>query len=218
MKTIDVNVIPQIITDHTQLISRMGANVGTQIFKVEVRYAWQGGQEGFEKDALAIKSGEKKGFILNRSPRRLIAKNILIAGVCLVQDMDGDYCIAINPKEDNTADMLVPINEHTLEVVGKTTQDAISEAIRGEKDHFFLDGKALVAMLNASMKKEVQYLEDLIESCKKMVTTLKGDIAQNEKKAQDVSDAWIKSAIPDSVVMPSGTEGTNVRITVNEND
>jgi hypothetical protein len=130
--------------------------------------------------------------------------------------MDGDYCIAINPKEDNTADMLVPINEHTLEVVGKTTQDAIAEAIRGEKDHFFLDGKALVAILNVSMKKEVQYLEDLIENCKKMVTTLKGDIAQNEKKAQDVSDAWIKSAIPDNVVMPSGTEGTNVRITVNE--
>jgi hypothetical protein len=148
----------------------------------------------------------------------LLAKNILIAGVCLVNDLDGDICIAINPKDDGTADMLLPINENTLNIMGKTTADAIAEAVKGEKDHFFLDGKALVSVINAAMKKEIQYLEELKENINKMITTLKGDVALNEKKAQEVADAWNNSALPVNVEMPSGTTGTNVHLTVNDNN
>jgi hypothetical protein len=215
MKTIDVNIIPSIVTGNTQLISKVGANVGTQIFKVDVRYAWQGGKEGFEKDKRAIELGEKHGFILNRSPRRLLAKNILIAGVCLVEDVDGEVCIAINPKEGGNADMVLPINEKTLDIMGKTTADAIKEAIKGEKDHFFLDGKTLVSILNAAVKKEVQYLEELKENITKMIGTLNADIKLNEKKAQEVAEAWSNSALPVDVQMPSGVNGSNVHITVN---
>lgn len=216
MKTIDVNVIPSIVTGNTQLISKVGANVGTQIFKVEVRHAWQGGQEGFEKDKRAIETGEKKGFILNRSPRRLLAKNILIAGVCLVNDVDGDVCIAINPKENGSADMILPINEKTLDVMGKTTAEAIAEAIKGEKDHFFLDGKTLVSLINGTMKKEVQYLEELKENISKMIGTINADIKLNEKKAQEVDDAWNNSALPTQVDMPATPSGSNVHIVVNQ--
>lgn len=219
MKTIDVNVIPTVVTGNTQLISKIGANVGTQIFKVDVRLAWPcANKADFEAEKRKYETGEKKGFILNRSPRRLLAKNILIAGVCLVKDVDDDVCIAINPHDDGTADMMLPINEHTLDVLGKTTAEAISEAIKGEKDHFFLDGKALVAVLNGAMKKEIQYLEDMIENCKKMVTTLKGDINMNEQKAQQAADAWNNSALPVQVDMPAGMTGTNVHITVNQED
>ena len=135
-----------------------------------------------------------------------------------LKDVDDDVCIAINPHDDGTADMMLPINEHTLDVLGKTTAEAISEAIKGEKDHFFLDGKALVAVLNGAMKKEIQYLEDMIENCKKMVTTLKGDINMNEQKAQQAADAWNNSALPVQVDMPAGVTGTNVHITVNQED
>lgn len=219
MKTIDVNVIPNIITGNTQLISKVGANVGTQIFKVDVRLAWPcANKNEFEAEKRKYETGEKKGFILNRSPRRLIAKNILIAGVCLVHDVDEDICIAINPHDDGTADMLLPINEHTLDIMGKTTADAISEAIKGEKDHFFLDGKALVTIINAAMRKEIQYLEDHIEVCRKMITTLRNDVAQNEQKAQQVADAWNNSSLPVNVDMPAGTNGSNVHIVVNSKE
>lgn len=219
MKTIDVNIIPNLVTDNTQLISKIGSNLGTQIFKVEVRLAWPcANKADFEAEKRKYETGELKGFIMNRSPRRLIARNILIAGTCLVKDLDGDICIAINPHDDGTADMLLPINEHTLDVMGKTTADAVAEAVKGEKDHFFIDGKTLVAILNAAMRKEVQYLEDLIENCKKMVVTLKGDISNNEKKAQEVADAWNKSALPVNIEMPAGAKGTNVHITVNDTE
>lgn len=220
MKTIDVNVIPQVVVGNTQLISKIGANVGTQIFKVDVRLAWPcANKNEFEAEKRKYETGEKKGFILNRSPRRLIAKNILIAGVCLVEDpVNNEICIAINPRDNGTADMILPINEHTLDKLGKTTADAISEAIKGERDAFFLDGKTLVSILNAAMDREIQYLEDHIEVCKKMITTLKGDVNLNKQKAQQVADAWNNSALPVNVEMPSGTNGANVHITVNKQE
>lgn len=214
MKTLNVNVVPEIVSKNTQLISKVGGLAGTQVFKVETRMAWQGGQEGFEKDKRAVETGEKKGFILNRSPRRLLAKTVLITAVALVKDIDDDVCIAVNPHEDDTADMLLPINDKTLEAVGKTTADAIKEAIHGDKEHFFIDGKALVQIINAQMKKEIEALESLKEDICKMINTLKGDISNNEKKAKDAADAWINSALPVNVDMPAGVSGANTIISV----
>jgi hypothetical protein len=217
MKTIDVNIASPIVTNNVQLISKIGSNLGTQFFKVEVRLAWQGAQEGFERDKKAIENGEKKGFILNRSPKRLLAKNFLIAGTVLVKDPmnDDEVGIAINPHEDGTCDLFLPITESTLRTMGKTTADAVAEAIKGEKDHFFLDGKTLVKILNDAMRREIQYLEEHIQVCQKMVVTLKGDISNNENKAKQVEDAWINSALKTTVDMPGGT-GTIVTVNKTE--
>lgn len=207
MKTIDVNIsAPAIVTNNVQLISKIGSNLGTQFFKVDVRHAWQGGQEGFERDKKAIECGEKKGFILNRSPRRLLAKNFLIAGTVLVKDPvnDDEIGIAINPHEDGTCDLFLPITETTLRTMGKTTAEAISEAIKGEKDHFFLDAKTLTKILNDAMRREIAYLEEHITVCQKMLVTLKGDITNNENKAKQIEDQWVKSAIKADVEMPGG--------------
>lgn len=206
MKTIDVNIMSPVVTNNVQLISKIGSNLGTQFAKVEVRMAWQGGQEGFERDKKAIESGEKKGFILNRSPRRLLAKNFLIAGTVLVKDPmnDDEIGIAINPHEDGSCDLFLPITESTLKTMGKTTAEAVAEAIKGEKDHFFLDIKTLAKILNDAMNREIQYLEEHIKVCQKMVVTLKGDISNNELKGKTAEDNWIKSAIPTDVDMPNG--------------
>lgn len=219
MKTIDVNVIPSIVTENTQLISKVGALNGTQIFKVETRLAWPcASKEEFEVEKRKYDTGEKKGFILNQSPVRILLKNLLIAGVSLVNDIDGEVCIAINPHEDDTADLILPINKNTLETLGKTTRDAISAAVKGEKDAFFINGKEVANIVNAYMQKQIQQLEELKENINKMVVKMKGDISNNEKKAQDASDAWVNSALPVSVEMPSGANGTNVHITVNETE
>lgn len=215
MKTIDVNIIPPIVAENTQLISKVSSLNGTQIFKVETRLAWPcATKEEFEAEKRKYDTGEKKGFILNQSPVRILLKNILIAGVALVRDVDDEICIAINPHQDDTADIIVPISKNILESFGKTTRDAIQAAIRGEKDAFFLNGKEVAAMVNAYMSKQIAQLEELKENINKMVVKLKGDIANNENKAQAASDAWTNSALPVSVEMPSGANGTNVHLTV----
>lgn len=219
MKTIDVNVIPSIVAENTQLISKIGGLNGTQVFKVETRLAWPcASKEEFEIEKRKYDTGEKKGFILNQSPIRILLKNILIAGVNLVYDLDGEICIAINPHEDDTADLILPISNNLLDTFGKTTRDAIKAAINGEKDSFFIDGKEVASIVNAYMLKQVTQLEELKENINKMVVKLKGDISNNEKKAQEAKDAWVKSALPVKVDMPSGVNGTNVHLTVNDSE
>lgn len=205
MKTIDVNIATPGVAENVQLISKIGSNLGTQFFKVEVRMAWQGQQEGFERDKMKIESGEKAGFILNRSPRRFLAKNFLIAGTILTKDpIDQTLGIAINPTDDGGCDLFLPINDDTLKTMGKTTTEAIAEAIKGEKDHFFLDGKTLAKVLNDAAKREIGYLEELITNCQKMIVTLKGDIANNENKAKLAEQQWINSAITPDVNFRGG--------------
>lgn len=211
MKTLDVNINTPGVAQHVQLISKIGSNLGTQFFKVDVRMAWQGGQEGFERDKRAIESGEKAGFILNRSPKRFLAKNFLIVGTILTKNpIDDTLCIVINPHDDGGGDLILPVNDHTLQIMGKTTADAIAEAVKGEKDHFFLDAKTLVKFLNDAMKREVALLEDLKVSVDKMITTLKGDINENETKAKLAEEQWIKSAVTPDVDFKSGKAVINV--------
>lgn len=207
MKTIDVNIAtPPVVANNVQLISKIGSNLGTQFCKVDVRMAWPGGQEGFEKDLAAIKSGDKKGFILNRSPRRLLEKSFLIAGTVLVKDPlnDDEICIGVNPHEDGTFDLLLPISESTLKSMERTTAEAVAEAVRGETDHFFLDAKALAKILNDAMQREIKYLEEHITTCQKMLTTLRGDVTNNENKAKMICDQWLNSALKVNLEMPKG--------------
>ena len=51
-----------------------------------------------------------------------------------------------------------------------------------------------------------------------MITTLKGDIDSNEKKAKQAYDAWAESPLPVNIDMPSGVTGSNVHISVTEKD
>lgn len=216
MKEVNVNINTPGVAQHVQLISKIGSNLGTQFCKVEIRMAWRGGKDGFEKDKLAINSGERGGFILNRSPKRFIAKNFMITGTILTKDeITNELCIIINPKEDGTFDLRLPVNDTTLRVMGKTTRDAITEAIKGEKDHFFLDVRTLANVLNEYNKNEISMLEDLIAACQGMITTLKGDINDNEFKAKQVNDAWVNSALPQNLDMPGGA---NVHVTVTEKE
>lgn len=214
MKTIDVNITPSVVDAHAQLCSQVGSLTGKKFFKVEARMAWQGAQEGFEKDKLAIASGERAGFILNRSPRRLLCKDFLVAGVIITKDIDETYGLAVNPKDNGECDLFLPLEDNVITTLGKTTVDAIKEAIRGEKDHFFLDAQSLVKVLNDAMRKEISLLEAHITACQKMLTTLKGDIASNEQKAKDANDRWIKSAVPVEVT----TGGDKVVMTINKSE
>jgi hypothetical protein len=75
-----------------------------------------------------------------------------------------------------------------------------------------------VKFLNALMQKDIENLEAVKESINKMITTLKGDIDANEKKAKQAHDAWVESPLPVDINMPSGVTGSNVHISVTEKD
>lgn len=214
MKEVNIDITTSGVAENMQLISQIGSGLGKPLFKVDVRHAWQGGQEGFERDKAAVASGEKKGFILNRSPRRLLIKNILITGAVITSSVDDELVIGINPHEDGSFDLTLPVDSNMINTLGKTTVEAIGEAIKGQKDHFFIDGKTLVKVVNDAIEREIMHLEQHITVCQKMLTTLKGDKSENEKKVKFCDDAWVKSAIP----APVNLTGRNAVITVTENE
>ena len=45
-KIIDINFVPDVVRDNMQLISKVSSLNGTQVFKVEVKDAWFGADEG----------------------------------------------------------------------------------------------------------------------------------------------------------------------------
>lgn len=203
-KEVNIDITTSGVAENMQLISQIGSGLGKPLFKVDVRMAWQGGSEGFERDKAAIASGEKKGFILNRSPRRILIKNILITGAVLTRSIDDELIIGINPHEDDTFDLTIPVDRGSLNTLGKTTMEAIGEAIHGQKDHFFIDGKSLVKIVNDAIEREITHLESHITACQKMLTTLKGDKYENEKKVKICEDAWIKSAVSPDLDLSGG--------------
>jgi len=195
MITIETNTSLGCVDAHAQEISQVGSLTGKKVYKIDVRLAWQGGKEGFEKDKLAIAQGTSKDFILNRSPRRLLIRDILVAGVVITKNIDDEVGIAINPKDNGECDIFLPINENMLSPMERNDVEVIREAINGEKDHFFLSGESLCKVINEAMKAEAARLEKHITACQKMLTTLKGDIANNEQKAKSDIERWIKSAV-----------------------
>lgn len=217
-KIIDINVVPEVVQNNMQLISKVSSLNGTQVFKVEVKEAWFGKDEPnktFAEEKRKYETGEVAGFIINRSPRGICLRNILIGGVIIAKDpISDEYVLVINPGTDSAWPL--PINADALKVMEKSTADAVAEVIKGEKDHFFIDGKNLAAIANAAMKRDIEHLDILLQKINKAKVRLQGYIAENTKKANDVADAWVKSALPESVDIPGSIEGSKVRLTVEE--
>lgn len=217
-KIIDINIVPNVVRDNMQLISKVSSLNGTQVFKVEVKDAWFGADEAkrsFEEEKRKYETGELKGFILNRSPRGICLRNILIGGVIISKDpLNDEYVLVINPGTDS--EWTLPIGPETMKIMDKTTAEAVAEAIRGEKDHFFIDGKNLAAIANSAMDRDIKYLEELEAKINKAKVRMKGYIAENTRKANSAAEAWVNSALPSKVDIPGTIEGSNVHLTVTE--
>lgn len=217
-KIIDINIVPDVVRNNVQLISKVSSLNGTQVFKVEVKDAWFGADEAnksFDEEKRKYETGEKKGFIINRSPRGICLRNILIGGVIISKDpITEEHYLVINPG--TKSEWPLPITPDTLKIMDKSTAEAVAEAIRGEKDHFFIDGKNLANIANGAMTRDIQYIEELEKTLNKAKVRLKGFIMENNRKAESVAKAWVESALPEKVDIPGTIEGSKVHLTVTE--
>jgi len=219
----EININLTTVAQNRQLISQMGANLGTQYFAVESKDIWQGGSEGFEKDKREITQGVKNGFILNRSPRKINLKSKDIVCVCVDRDADlanpdseGDMVIKINPRPDGTADVVLPIESASLRA-GTVTADVIAKALKGDEKNFFLNPKLVVAIVNEHNNKEVTRLKEIRSRIDSMIQNMQSAIATNNQKAQGYEDQWVKSAIP-GINMHEVIGGQKSAVIIEQND
>ena len=191
---IDVNVESK-ISKNCQMISQFGSRLGTQFYKAEGREVWQGGKEGFENDKKAIANGESQAFILNRSPRKFLAKSHRITGTQIEKDeITGDVVVLVNPDGKGGYDLSLPITNDLIRV-GIVTQEAVAKALKGDDNSFFLNADNLVKILNHANEAEVRNLTDLRGRIDKMIQNIQAGIAENKQKADLASKEWTDSAI-----------------------
>lgn len=215
-KTIDVNIVAGV----RQSASLIGALLGKAYSTVESKTIWQGGQEGFERDKAAANATNSAMLITNRSPKKYSLKTQdIISAQFYVQPITGQQGIVINLRQDGKYDMFFPLDGHNPVAVEKPVADAISDALKGEGENFFLDPKTVAAVINEANKAEIKNIETLITSLSKMKQNLQGAVVENEKKAAEIEKQWIDSkvnGIDIKTVMNSGTATLNVHTTTEE--
>ena len=214
---IDINVENK-ISKNCQMISQFGSRLGTQFYKAEGREVWQGGKEGFENDKKAIANGESQAFILNRSPRKFLAKSHRITGTQIVKDeLTSEVVILINPDGKGGYDLCLPITNDLVRV-GVVTQEAVSKALKGDDNSFFMNADNLVKILNHANEAEVRQLTELRNRLDKMIQNIQAGIAENKQKAESANKEWTDSAVTPDLSDVINHTATGVIVTKSSED
>ena len=194
-KEIEVN-ISTVLSNNRQAASYAGAMLGKAYTVVEARDCWQGGSEGFENDKKAANTPGVAALVTNRSPKKYILRTQDIIGAQVHQNkLTGEVGIAINLRADGTCDLFLPLNGKNPVVVEKPMEDAISDALTGEGENFFLDAEKVAGVINAANKNEVKSIDNLITALSKMKQNIQGAIIENEKKATEIAKEWSDSKL-----------------------
>lgn len=192
-KNIDINLTSK-VAQHRQLVSQFGRNLGTQYYTIEGREIWQGGKDGFEQAKKEVLDGTSKEFILNRSPKKFLLKDHEILCTRVMRDpITEEIGVAINPDENGDPSLFLPLNKDIIKA-GFVTKENVAAALRGEKQEFFLNAKAVVELINRANQQEYNNLHALKETISKMEQNLLGAIAENKKKAEEAEQQWVSSA------------------------
>lgn len=195
-KTIDVS-IKTVLADNRQAASLIGALVGKAYAKVESRDCWQGGKEGFENDKAKATAPGAAGLITNRSPRKFMLKIQDILGAQIyVQPLTKQVGVVVNlNNSDGSYDMFFPLDGSSPTIVEKPMAEAISDALKGEGQNFFLEPSKVVAVVNEGNRAEVKNIDSLIGALNKMKQNIITTINENEKKAAEIEKEWATSKV-----------------------
>lgn len=195
-KTIDVN-IKTVLADNRQAASLIGALIGKAYAKVESRDCWQGGKEGFENDKAKATAPGAAGLITNRSPRKFMLKIQDILGAQMyVQPLTKQVGVVVNLDNSNGSyDMFFPLDGSNPTVAEKPMAEAISDALKGEGQNFFLEPSKVVAVVNEGNRAEVKNIDTLIGALNKMKQNIITTINENEKKAAEIEKEWATSKV-----------------------
>lgn len=195
-KTIDVN-IKTVLADNRQAASLIGALIGKAYAKVESRDCWQGGKEGFENDKAKATAPGAAGLILNRSPRKFMLKIQDILGAQMyIQPLTKQVGVVVNLDNSNGSyDMFFPLDGSNPTVAEKPMAEAISDALKGEGQNFFLEPSKVVAVVNEGNRAEVKNIDTLIAALNKMKQNIITTINENEKKAIEIDKEWATSKV-----------------------
>lgn len=193
-----------VIANNRTPLSIVGANLGRQYHKPEARATWP----DFEKTELAVKQGNNVEIILNRAPRRYRMVGYDIINVTVNQDAVGATNVYLNKGVDG--EVCIPVGAG-MEQIGKVSDDAIGDALRGNENVIFADANKLSTKLNILNAAEKRRLVELRANIDKFIQQIDSAISENDQKARTYVRELTESTPKNN--MDSSEEGTKIVIT-----
>lgn len=165
------------VSNNRKNLAKIGANLGGQFHQVDVRL----NIANFDDEKARIAAGDNLELFLNRSPKRyrIVSKDIINIGT--KSDVDGQPIVYINQDENGLPEVQIPFSSDMQEFA-KINDNALKDALRGDKSKIFADPEKLVAQLNALNNKEIKNIEHLIKMLNTSKQTIENAITENSKK------------------------------------
>jgi len=175
------------VTPFLGQISVLGSHLGGKYFKAAAKETWT---DFDNQKRTAELNPENGGFILNRSPRKFEVRDFdVIAQTIKVNPVDNTTCVVFNPGLDSEAEATMVAGEMGF---GQTTDEALLEALKGEK-RIFANGPKLLAKVNDLNQHELDRLTALIKALNAQKDSIISTMKANEKKVNDYEEALSKS-------------------------
>lgn len=194
-----------VVAENLGQISALGSHLGGKYFKAAAKETWT---DFDNQKRTAELNPENGGFILNRSPRKFEVRDFdVIAQTIKTNPIDGTTCVVFNPGLDSEAEATIVAGEIGF---GQTTDEALLEALKGEK-RIFANGPKLLAKVNDLNQHELDRLTALIKALNAQKDSIISTMKANEKKVNDYEEALAKSkAVLKTATTDSGTVSIQV--------
>lgn len=193
------------VAENLGQISALGSHLGGKYFKAAAKETWT---DFDNQKRTAELNPENGGFILNRSPRKFEVRDFdVIAQTIKTNPIDGTTCVVFNPGLDSEAEATIVAGEIGF---GQTTDEALLEALKGEK-RIFANGPKLLGKVNDLNQHELDRLTALIKALNAQKDSIISTMKANEKKVNDYEEALAKSkAVLKTATTDSGTVSIQV--------
>ena len=195
-KNIDIN-IQAAIPSSRGIGSLVGSLVGQAYNKVESKNMWPGGDQGWDADNQKIRDGISQMLITNRKIVKYSLREINIRNACYIsRPLNHEVGIAINLNQDGSFDYFFPLDRDIYNLV-KSTPEAISDALRGEGENFFLNPMQVAAVLNDANQAQInacKALQKILSDCIQSLTTVQREnTAKAQKFQKELSESKVES-------------------------
>lgn len=195
-KTIDIN-IQAAIPGSRGIGSLVGSLVGQAYNKVETKNMWPGGDQGWDSDCQKIRDGISSMLMPNRKLFKYSLRDVNIFNACYyTRPMGGGVGIAINLRPDGSYDYFFPLDKDVYKLV-KSTPEAISDALKGEGENFFLNPVSVAKVLNDANQAQINAIKGLIkilQDCVQSLTTVKNEnIAKAQKFEKELNETKVET-------------------------
>lgn len=181
------NINLNIVAGNRKPASMLGAFLGCQYFKTEVRDQ----DPDFQKKEFKVKQNGNLDLITNRSPRRYRVTDYDVTKVEIGQDDSGATVVFLNKGEES--EVIVPF-ESGMENLGIVRENAIADSLKGNKQIIFADPAKLANRLNQLNENEIARCEKLIADTQKAIKNLRDAIQKNNEKALKYTTELTESA------------------------